>query len=368
MKWFDSAGKEQRQSTKCRKKSDAKDVAAAKQAELNRAVELTEFGVDAFRERYLLEFLASKSQAHKNKFTSNFDLLVEITGRELVSEITTADVADFAKYRRDDGRAESTISGDLGYIKRALDWAVSRKLLAESPMIDKPSVPDEGAAKGRPLLMEEIERMISKIPDVVGDKHKTEFEFLFIGLQLSGLRLGEAMRLWWRDGDSKKIIVQVGANVTLEIPASGQKRRKREIYPVVPDFARHLLSVPIHERTGPVFNPIGIRGKAIRRTDTVSKRISELGQLAGVVVKRDDDTNKSVFASAHDLRRTFGLKWAKRVKSIELKQLMRHRSIKTTETYYAFEDANDLAASLEKRFGGMEEKPIAKDHQAEIRD
>ena len=69
-------------------------------------------------------------------------------------------------------------------------------------------------------------------------------------------------------------------------------------------------------------------GKAIRRTDTVSKRISELGQLAGVVVKRDDDTNKSVFASAHDLRRTFGLKWAKRVKSIELKQLMRHRSIK----------------------------------------
>ena len=87
-----------------------------------------------------------------------------------------------------------------------------------------------------------------------------------------------------------------------------------------------------------------------------------------MVVKRDDDTNKSVFASAHDLRRTFGLKWAKRVKSIELKQLMRHRSIKTTETYYAFEDANDLAASLEERFGGMKEKPIAKDHQAEICD
>jgi len=77
------------------------------------------------------------------------------------------------------------------------------------------------------------------------------------------------------------------------------------------------------------------------------KRVSRMGERAGVVV------NKAAgkFASAHDLRRAFGTRWAQRVRPAVLQRLMRHASIQTTMDYYVALDADDLAGDLWREYG-----------------
>ena len=55
--------------------------------------------------------------------------------------------------------------------------------------------------------------------------------------------------------------------------------------------------------------------------------------------KKQEDTEPSdelvpVYASAHDLRRSFGDRWARIVEPMVLRDLMRHASVVTTEQYY----------------------------------
>lgn len=351
MKWTDSAGVEHRESTRCKRKSDAKEVVAVKRQKLDYRTELAEYGLEAFRERYELEYLAGKSKVHRSKFRNAFNKLAKLKSPAMIGDITGPMIAELAAEMRVEGLREATIDSYLGYIQRALSWAVKVDLLSKAPIIERPKLADESCAKGRPLTLEEVERLGMQAETVVGSAAVESFEFLLKGLRLSGLRLGEALRLWWRDGDKNKLTVQIGAYVTLVIPASGQKRRRREIYPVAPEFAQFLLAVPLCARKGPVFNPLNRSGSRFERVDSVSKRIAEMGRKAGIVTNRDDTTGELVYASAQDLRRTFGLKWAKLVRSVELKALMRHRDIKTTEKYYAIEDANAAAASLQARFG-----------------
>ena len=52
------------------------------------------------------------------------------------------------------------------------------------------------------------------------------------------------------------------------------------------------------------------------------------------------------FATAHGLRRSFGTRWAARVKPATLQRLMRHRDIKTTMDFYVDQDADDIATEL----------------------
>ena len=70
--------------------------------------------------------------------------------------------------------------------------------------------------------------------------------------------------------------------------------------------------------------------------------MSEVGDKAGVVVNRAEGK----YASVHDLRRSFGTRWAARVKPATLQLLMRHRSIETTLKYYVAQDADEVADEL----------------------
>ena len=60
------------------------------------------------------------------------------------------------------------------------------------------------------------------------------------------------------------------------------------------------------------------------------------------MVAKDDEK----YASAHDLRRAFGTRWASRVKPAVLQKLMRHASINTTMAYYVDLDADELGDEL----------------------
>jgi len=91
----------------------------------------------------------------------------------------------------------------------------------------------------------------------------------------------------------------------------------------------------------------GLEGRRGRLTaPEVSRRVSEIGKAAGVRVYVSPRTGKEKWASAHDLRRAFGTRWAKLVMPPELQILMRHESIETTLRYYIETDAQTTAAAL----------------------
>jgi integrase len=74
----------------------------------------------------------------------------------------------------------------------------------------------------------------------------------------------------------------------------------------------------------------------------VSKKVADIGELAGVVVNKQEGK----YASCHDLRRAFGTRWAPRVKTPVLQRLMRHGDIQTTMAYYVDLDAAEIADTL----------------------
>ncbi len=90
-------------------------------------------------------------------------------------------------------------------------------------------------------------------------------------------------------------------------------------------------------------------GKAMR-SDTVSDVIVEIGKAAGIKVLTNA-AGRIKYASAHDLRRAFGTRWAKRVMPAVLQQLMRHDDIATTMTYYVEMEAEATADAVWEAFG-----------------
>lgn len=91
---------------------------------------------------------------------------------------------------------------------------------------------------------------------------------------------------------------------------------------------------------------------AVTDPNWVSKLVVRIGKAAGVVVrtKRDRKTGEPArvvkYASPHDLRRSFGERWASRVMPQVLMQLMRHESIDTTLRYYVGRNAQKTADVL----------------------
>jgi hypothetical protein len=104
--------------------------------------------------------------------------------------------------------------------------------------------------------------------------------------------------------DSPTAVDFSGAYPCLVIAAEAEKGFRDRRSPMTPDFAEFSARTPIAERTGLVFEV----AKCMPRVDAVSKIISRIGRPAGVLVNRDLEK----LASAHDLRRAFGTRWASR--------------------------------------------------------
>jgi integrase len=115
------------------------------------------------------------------------------------------------------------------------------------------------------------------------------------------------------------------------------------LLPIAPEFWRFLEKHwSEDQRDGRVFRLASKTGNSVRDLRVVSKTISAIGERAGVVV----DAHKGKFASAHDLRRSFGLRWATRVLPQVLQGMMRHKDISTTMTYYVGSLAETTAAGI----------------------
>ena len=117
--------------------------------------------------------------------------------------------------------------------------------------------------------------------------------------------------------------MQPGYFPALRFKPEGHKALRAELILCAPEFAEMLEQVPEEERFGRVFKLQSSGWHVGRYSDKhAGQIISKIGRAAGVVV--DEATDKA--ASAHDYRRAFGTRWAKRILPPALKQGHQHNA------------------------------------------
>lgn len=291
-----------------------------------------------FRSRYENEHVPGLSAESAAKIDTVLSYVEEILNPAKLQSMTAEAVSRLAAGIRKKGVSESTLDGYLGTLKAAINWGVRQGLLPKCPAFPKirrkkktKNVP----MKGRPITGEEFERMLAAVEAVVGTDATPAWRRYLTGLWLGGLRRGEALRLHWDRQDRLHPVFGSNGRPVLRVPGELEKGHTDRLLPLAPEFAMMLMETPEVERTGPVFKLPGIRGRTEqRRQEWVGKKVSEIGNKAGVKVQVHPETGKVKYASAHDLRRAFGERWAALIMPAHLQQLMRHESIETTLRYY----------------------------------
>jgi len=329
---------------------DARDVAAVWEDELRngRFKSPSKVTWDEFTERYDREALSGLAKRTGQKVWGVFALVSDILKPRRLSDVTTERISHFQTVLRERGRAEDTIAGNLAHLKAALRWAATMGMVHNVPKVVMPRrAKGNKAMKGRALVGEEFERMQTVAPLVVGTPAADSWDHLLRGLWWSGLRLEESLNLSWDVPDTIRIDTS-GRFVMLRINAANEKGNRDRLYPVSPEFADMVLAVHESDRTGHFFQPLGKRG-GVLKYHAVCKVVCAIGKRANVVV--DSDGGKTKYASAQDLRRSFGFRWSERVMPAQLKELMRHESIETSMTYYVGRNAEATAAALYEAVG-----------------
>jgi integrase len=294
-----------------------------------------------FRQRYEDEKLSSLSENSREATNSAFNHLEALVNPQRLSALTAEHLSRFQAELRKSGIKETSIATHLRHVRAALGWAVAMDMLPSVPKIQMPKrAKGRTLMRGRPITAEEFERMLAKVP-AVRPRDAETWRYYLHGLWLSGLRLEESTVLSW-DDDGLISVDLSGRHPRLRIYAEAEKGHQDRLLPLTPDFAEFLLETAPGRRKGRIFRLDGLQTRAPISPKRISRIISAIGEQAGVVVNKADDK----YASAHDLRRAFGTRWASKVKPATLKLLMRHRSIETTLKYYVDQDADDVADEL----------------------
>jgi integrase len=304
--------------------------------------------------------LPGKSASTAKHVLSVFHHLERIVAPKRLGDVNEAALLCWQQSLRGEGRSPATIASYRGHLHAILEWAVRQKLLPRLPAFPDPPrlAKGESPAKGRAILREEAERMLTNTAKVVGKPAARSWRRLLIGLWQSGLRLGEAVALDWYEPGARGFCVDLsGRRPMFIVSGDAEKAGRNRLLPMAPEFARWLEKVPETERRGKVFPLLrpkegkGSRGDGPVSLDTASQVVCAIGKAAGVVVARkvrwDREQSKPVervkHASAHDFRRAFCFRWALRVVPAVLKVLARHASIQTTEKYYIGQNAEATA-------------------------
>ena len=348
-------GRQKTRSAKTTNRREAERRAAKWEAELQegRYHEPSRITWAEFRERYEDEKLSSLSPNTAEATSSAFNHLESIINPQRLGTLDSAILSRFQAELRKTGIHETSIATHLRHLRASLSWAVAMRLLHKAPEFQMPKrAKGKKLMRGRPISTEEFERMIGAVP-AIRPRDPDHWIYYLSGLWLSGLRLEESTLLSW-DDDSPISVELGGRRPRLRIYAEAEKGHQDRLLPMTPDFAEFLARTPKVHRQGLVFKLIGLQTGTTMTVKRISRIISAIGKRAKVVVNKAEQK----FASAHDLRRSFGTRWANRVKPATLQLLMRHKSIETTLKYYVEQDADEVADELWKCFPPDSTKPI----------
>ncbi|WP_425397491.1 tyrosine-type recombinase/integrase [Aeoliella sp.] len=292
-------------------------------------------------ERYKVVVLPTLGKETATTYLATFNVFEKLATPERLSDLTTNRITRFVTDCREDELSEATIARHLRVLRLFSRWCHGQGMLNRLPKIEIPKrAKGSKRMKGRPISLQEFNEMLLKVPQALEDDPKVKssadsVRFYLKGLWCSGLRLSESLKLRWDDAPGALVVDFSGKHALLRIPGESQKSGKDQVLPIVPEFVRLLETVPTEQRIGHVFD-------MPRDRHLTGRFVSSIGKLAKVVV--NPKTKKA--ASAHDLRRSFGDRWSRKVMPAVLKELMRHSDIRTTLEFYVSDDAERTAAEL----------------------
>jgi integrase len=293
-----------------------------------------------FRKRYEAEHLASLTKMTRDSARFHLNQLEKHLNPDRLVKVTASALSTFQTKLRATGIRETSIASSLRAVKAALSWGVSVGMLPAVPKIVMPKGAKGRKMKGGALVGEQFDRMVAAVPKV-RPKDSAEWTRYLTGLWLSGLRLAESVALSW-DAEALFAVDLSGRRPRFRIRGGAQKSGQDELTPMTPDFATFLLRTPERQRRGRVFRLNQDGGDIPLDVHHVGQIVTKIGKKARVVVNAVDGKT----ASAHDLRRTFGSRWAKRVMPAVLRKLMRHANVQTTMQFYVDLDVDEMADDL----------------------
>jgi integrase len=279
----------------------------------------------------------------------------------LLTDVSAEMLSRFAAELRKEDKSPETVRCYLAHIRPALNWAVDMDLLKALPKFPRSRRKGGDKAKGRALTLEEFERMLVAVPKV-RPSDPIVWQRYLKGLWLSGLRLEESLAFSWEP--NADISARLDGELSMiQIKGRAQKSGRDQLCPMPPDLVEFLENIPEADRRGRVFKLDGLLTREPIVSKSVSRIVSDIGKAAGIVVRRRVTTRgaeKLKYASAHDLRRSFGTRWAPKMMPVDLQQLMRHANISTTMEYYVDIQAEDIAARLWKAHYGNDSATAAR--------
>lgn len=362
LRWRDEWGKAFYKSTDTVNRKEAERQAVLWQAELERGVEAVPQKIrwEYVRDKYMSDVASGHSDGGSRTTKTAINHIDAILRPQFMTEFTSSRMSTFAAKLRARPVSEASVKTYVVCAFTILGWAKRMGFIAympERPPLVRGDV--ESTARGGPLTEKQFSEYLEAVEAITGSNAAPSWKFWITGLFLSGLRIKESLSLTWTpEGPNAHYLDLSGAHPMFAIRSGGEKGGKTRLLPMTPDFYEHLMQVPKDQRHGKVFMPMPVdkdtknRGQ-YRPWGTIGAlgakylgdQLCAIGFESGVVVARYSDGSPK-YASAHDLRRSFGTRWALRVPSLVLKKMMRHASIRTTEKYYVAINANDLAEAI----------------------
>lgn len=333
-------GREKSKSAGTADKGEAERAAARWEAELVNYRGADNAAWDWFKKRFKDEHLITLSQSSRASYGTALNHYQRLMKPASVVDIDESSLSIFVAALDKEDRPATSIRNYLTHLRSALNWALHVKMVSRVPKFRMPKTVKRKLMRGRPLNEVEYKRLLETCKKSRPDDYKAWQRFIEL-MWLSGLRVGEACRLSW---DCPPLLVAIDAKPYphMVLFGEGHKNAEDTTIPIPPDFAAWLRKTPPKKRTGKVAPILGLSSDRQLIPKKVMKTIARIGRESGIVV--DDQTGKR--ASAHDVRRGFGRRWAAVVRPLTLQAMMRHKNIETTLRYYVGLSAEDANAEL----------------------
>lgn len=276
--------------------------------------------------QYLKWLLTHKKETTVRERLYRWKKLKEVFGEKTLSEITAEEVSKFQSKLKDAGYTSASINRYVALLRHMLSMAVKWGYLKEHPLRGKIEMLRETQDKWTFLTKDEFFRL----KEAIGDNYRDLFCFLVY----TGARLGEALKLKWKD---------IVWEARVAYLSDSKSNRPRVL--VLGDNAFELLKERYKRLKAQDEKKVLDEERVFEHSDSWFRRALKKA-LKECNIKRN--------VRVHDLRHTFA-SWLslEGVTLHQIKELLGHVEIRTTMRY-AHLNVEALRAALNNAFERIE--------------
>ena len=199
----------QTRSTKTTTKREAERFAAVWEAELRegRYKPASSITWEEFKQRYCEDGAATLADGTLNLTNVAFGHIDRWARPARLRDLTEDLLSRWIWNMLGERRPVTTVATYCRQIRATLNWAADIKLISQAPKMRIPKVPaGDKQMKGRPIVLEEHERMLVAVEKVVDTPYVPLWRRYLTGRR-NGLRLGESVSLSWEPSADVTIVM-----------------------------------------------------------------------------------------------------------------------------------------------------------------